>query len=199
MSGQCYERLGLDRLLLIVEDMWQECTSLSGVRVLDVGCNNGLFGRALAMLGCDGIGIDNAAIDNQAIYDPLVVHRNNIDNEPASYVFLQTDILEFLKSSKDSWDYVLLLSVAHHWETGYAMSGKNVYTSNQIDFILKSLLMRTHFSIYYECPQNEPGFDTGFGRVFLERHVHSQYALEYLGLTVGSNGYLRDLFKIRAM
>lgn len=196
LGDQCYERMGLERSLLLALDIWEECGSLNGVRVLDVGCNNGLFAQTLAMLGCHVIGIDSGVIDHQGLYHQAII-AEDCSGEPLLFRFQQIDLLEYLRAEKDIWDYVLLLSVAHHWETGYAMSGKRVYSNDDVQFIMDSLCERTRRAIYYECPSSEPGFDVGAGVQFLDRYLRCSHSTTPLGKSIGPNGYLRDLLKIQ--
>ena len=51
LEQQNYERLGLDRALLIAADILLRLGKCEDFSILDAGCNNGLIGRALAVLG----------------------------------------------------------------------------------------------------------------------------------------------------
>lgn len=192
LKEQNYERLGLERALMIASDILDRFGSLKGIHVLDVGCNNGLFANTLSVLGCDVVGIDNVIIDGQGLY-----HQISTDKSDAGFTFHNADLLSFLREYQTSWDCVLLLSVAHHWETGYAMSGNRMYSDAEINFIMQSLRDRTRYAIFYECPINEPGFGMAAGLDFLVRHLDYLPPIESLGKTIGPNGYTRELLKIR--
>lgn len=191
LNGQDYERLGLERALMIATDMLDRFGSLKGIRVLDIGCNNGLFSKTLSLLGCNVTGIDNGAIDGQGLYDQIATEKSS-----AGFTYHQADLLDFLREYQTYWDCILLLSAAHHWETGYAMSGDRIYSDADINFILQTLHDRTRYAIFYECPMNEPGFGIAAGLDFLARHLVSLPLIESLGNTIGPNGYSRELLKI---
>jgi SAM-dependent methyltransferase len=192
LNGQNYERLGLERALMIATDMLDRFGSLKGIRVLDVGCNNGLFSKTLSVLGCDVVGIDNMAIDGQGLYHQIAAKKPD-----TGFTYHNADLLDFLREYQTKWDCVLLLSVAHHWETGYAMSGNRMYSDADISHILQTLRDRTRYAIFYECPMNEPSFSMAAGLDFLARHMDYLPPIESLGKTIGPNGYPRELLKIR--
>lgn len=191
LGNQHYERLGLDRALAIASDLIARNQSLQGLKVLDVGCNNGLVAKTLTTLGCYVVGIDNCDVDGQGLYSEL-----HSDSQSAGFEYHKKDLAEFLYEDKRYWDCILLLSVAHHWETGYAMSGDRRYTDEEISCLLALLFRRTRMSIYYECPSNEPGFTAGFGVDFLFRHCSELPKVRGLGRTIGPNGYLRELWAL---
>lgn len=191
LAKQEYERLGLERALAIVSDLFIRFGSLQGLHILDVGCNNGLFAKTLAALGCCVVGIDNGDINDQGLYGYL-----QTESVSRGFEFHQIDLQDFLRSDDRFWDCVLLLSVTHHWETGYAMSGKRRYVDEDIRRIFNTLLQRTKHSIYYECPFNEPGFAPNAGIAFLLRHLADLPRMKLLGQTIGPNGYLRELWNL---
>jgi SAM-dependent methyltransferase len=188
---QKYERVGIDRALSIVIDLIDSHQNLPNLKILDVGCNNGLIANVLAALKCDVTGIDNGAVDSQEIYKNLK-HQY----QSGAIKFQNVDLLDLLKSHENYWDCIFLLSVTHHWETGYAMSGKRKYSDNDIHTIFVELFRRTRLTIYYECPLNEPGFEAGSGVDFLHRFCIEPPKLRFLGNTIGPNGYLRQLWAI---
>lgn len=191
LAQQDYERLGLERILAVAADLYARHGRLEGLRVLDVGCNNGLFGKTLAALGCRVLGIDNGDVDGQGLYEALP-----LGERAARLELRRIDLLDFLDSDTRPWDCVLLFSVAHHWETGYAMSGARRYTDADLQRIFATLMRRTRRSIYYECPVDEPGFEPGYGVHFLLRHLPTLPTLRLLGPTIGPNGYLRELWSL---
>jgi len=191
LSRQQYERLGLDRALAIASDLLARHQSLSGLRILDVGCNNGLVAKVLSALGCSVVGIDNGDVDGQGLYLDL-----QSQTQLAGFEFHSKDVAEFLDVEYRHWDCILLLSVTHHWETGYAMSGKRRYSDDDIGRLLATMFRRTRLSIYYECPSSEPGFETGFGINFLLRYCSELPKTRSLGHTIGPNGYPREFWAL---
>jgi len=191
LSRQQYERLGLDRALAIASDLLARHQSLSGLRILDVGCNNGLVAKVLSALGCSVVGIDNGDVDGQGIYSDL-----QSQTQFAGFEFHSKGVAEFLDVERRHWDCILLLSVTHHWETGYAMSGKRHYSDDDIRRLLATMFRRTRLSIYYECPSSEPGFEAGFGINFLLRYCSELPKTRSLGHTIGPNGYLREFWAL---
>lgn len=189
LSRQQYERLGLDRALAIASDLLARHQSLSGLRILDVGCNNGLVAKVLSALGCSVVGIDNGDVDGQGLYLDL-----QSQTQLAGFEFHSKDVAEFLDVEYRHWDCILLLSVTHHWETGYAMSGKRRYSDDDIGRLLATMFRRTRLSIYYECPSSEPGFEAGFGINFLLRYCSELPKTRSLGHTIGPNGYPREFW-----
>ena len=191
LSRQQYERLGLDRALAIASDLLARHQSLSGLRILDVGCNNGLVAKVLSALGCSVVGIDNGDVDGQGLYLDL-----QSQTQLAGFEFHSKDVAEFLDVEYRHWDCILLLSVTHHWETGYAMSGKRRYSDDDIGRLLATMFRRTRLSIYYECPSSEPGFEAGFGINFLLRYCSELPKTRSLGHTIGPNGYPREFWAL---
>jgi SAM-dependent methyltransferase len=191
LGTQRYERLGLDRALAIASDLSTRHKTLHGLRVLDVGCNNGLMAKTLSTLGCFVVGIDNSDVDGQGLYSDL-----QSTMQFSGFEYHNKDLAEFLNEDTRCWDYILLLSVSHHWETGYAMSGKRRYSDEDIRHVLSTLIQQTRLSIYYECPSNEPGFEAGFGVDFLFRHCREIPKMRWLGRTIGPNGYLRQFWAL---
>lgn len=61
-------------MLAIASDPLARHQSLSGLRILDVGCNNGLVAKVLSALGCSVVGIDNGDVDGQGLYSDLQSH-----------------------------------------------------------------------------------------------------------------------------
>ena len=191
LNTQQYERLGLDRALAIASDLFARHGSLQDLRILDVGSNNGLVCKVLSALGCSGVGIDNGDIDGQGFYADLKSQTRS-----AGFEFHRKDLAEFLELDDRRWDCILLLSVTHHWETGYAMSGERRYSDDDIRHLLSTLFRRAGSSIYYECPSNEPGFQADFGVDFLRRHCNELPKMRMLGHTIGPNGYPRDFWAL---
>lgn len=191
LGEQQFERIGLDRALRIASDLASRYGSLRGLRVLDVGCNNGLMAKTLAALGCTVVGIDNGDVDNQGLYSDLQSQMQR-----TGFEFHRQDLSDFLASDDRYWDCMLLLSVTHHWESGYAMSGERRYSDDDIRKLLATLFQRTRLSIYYECPAKEPGFAAGFGVNFLLRYCSELPKMRAMGHTIGPNGYPREFWAL---
>ncbi|MBE6356569.1 MAG: class I SAM-dependent methyltransferase [Lentisphaerae bacterium] len=175
-----YERVGIDRALMIAADLLVRTGKCRDYSLLDVGCNTGLIGRAIGALGNTVAGIDNYAVNSQQLYADLI----NVEKR---------DLLEYMQNTGTVWDVVLLLSVAHHWETGYAMSGNAMYTKEQINWIFDQLKERTSIGVYMEMPLNEPGFDPEFTDRFIQEYCGG-FEVQEINRTVGTNGFLRRMF-----
>ena len=191
LNQKNYERLGIDRALRIASDLFARYGSIQGLRILDVGSNNGLVAKVLSALGCIVVGIDNGDVDSQGLYSDL-----DSQTRFAGFEFHRQDLTEFINSDDRFWDCILLLSVTHHWETGYAMSGERRYSDDDIRQLLAELFRRTRLCIYYECPCKEPGFDAGFGVNFLFRYCSNLPIMRALGYTIGPNGYQREFWAL---
>lgn len=191
-----FERIGIDRLLTIILDMEQTYGRSKGFSFLDVGCNNGFFSTGFSAFGNKVCGLDNYVINNQKIYGDLELKETKgIPN----LTLTNNDILDFLnENEKTRWDFILLLSVAHQWEYGYAKSGENKFSISEIKYIINTLFKNTNYAVYYECPFDEPGFDVGYGYAFLERYLDNldDFRIKLVDETVGSNGYSRHLFRV---
>ena len=183
LDRQTFERLGLDRALLIASDIALRQGTASSFAVLDAGANNGLVGRALGVLGNRITCLDSGIVDSQNCYEHL-----------QSQTVVRADLRDYLAAHPgETWDFVLLLSVVHHWETGYAMSGQPLYTEEQIRRIFETLHERTRQGIYLELPLAEPGFTPDFSDAFVKKYA-SSFSIIEINRTIGSNGYLRRLF-----
>jgi len=195
LQSQSYERVGLDRALQILLDMRSRFGAWSGFDVLDVGCNTGLFSYALAGMGNHVTGLDSGAVNVQKLYQKLELAAQNTAS-PSDATFLHQDIRQFLRRHQRQWDFVLLLSVAHHWQFGYAHSGQRAFSSDETQCVMDRLLRSFRYALYYECPLHEPGFPPGYGRTMLERYATQPLHLSEVALTVGPNGYVRQLLRV---
>lgn len=189
---QTYERIGLDRIYIILDDINTNYGKCNGFSFLDVGCNNGLLSNLLSAYANDVLGIDDFIINSQGRYEDLQFNGNNMAS------FEKIDVLEYLKTSNKTFDFVLLLSVAHQWEYGYAHDNASKKSDNDINYILNILLERTKKAIYYECPMNEPGFEENYGISFLKKHLmlYDMLSIVKIADTIASNGYMRSLYRI---
>lgn len=195
IKGQ-FERIGLDRLLLIMDDIRRRYGRTNGFSLLDVGCNNGFFSKGFAAFGNKVDSIDNYIINIQNLYSPFTL-RNEQQEEPVCYEAI--DIRDYLQNySHKTWDFVFLLSVAHQWEFGYAHSGEGKFSEKEIRETLQRILSRTNKAIYYECPYDEPGFEFNYGTKFIYKYLDNllDYSIKHVNFTTGSNGYMRRLLRI---
>lgn len=192
LDSQTFERVGLDRLYYILADISKNYDRHYGFKILDVGCNNGLISNFMAAYGNQAIGIDNFAINGQGRYAALSFIKDSVAE------LLKVDIEDFLVVNRQKFDFVLLLSVAHQWEYGYAKTGEGKKNDNNIAWIMNEILKRTTHAVYYECPINEPGFEENYGIDFLSRYCadYKQLSIVKISETIASNGYVRNLYRI---
>ncbi len=180
LGADNHERTGLDRALLIAADIALRTGKCDGFSILDAGCNNGLIGRALAVLGNTAHGIDSGVIEGQQRYDAL----SNVE---------KADIYDYLMESTGQWDFILLLSVAHHWEAGYAGNGRPIYREEQIHRVFERMRERARVGIYMEMPLEEPGFDITYTDGFMKKYCSGFNIIE-INRTVATNGFQRRLY-----
>lgn len=193
-----YERAGLDRLLTIVGDMQSHLGRDRDWEILDVGCNTGLFSVGLAALGNRVTGIDNMIVDQQGRYEPLRLPQTlkAIASTHEALTLRRADLFQWIERNRRQWDVILLLSVAHQWEFGYAHQPATAQRPKRIEKIMQRLVASCRRIVYYEAPIEEPGFETDYGRRFIERFVGDGVRLSEVARTVGSAGYPRQLFRI---
>lgn len=195
LDSQDYERVGLDRAFYILQDIAANYGSLSGFSFLDIGCNTGLIADVMGVYGNQTVGIDNAIINAQKRYADLAFSAGQESDR------LEIDIDDYLLQMEEqnrSFDFILLLSVAHQWEFGYAQTGEGKKEPEQIRKIMDGLLRHTNKAIYYECPIDEPGFAVNYGVAFLRRFLEEYPRLSIVKVrdTVASSGYMRSLYRI---
>lgn len=194
LQGQSFERIGLDRFYAIANDIERNYGKCYGFSVLDVGCNNGLISDLLACQGNRVLGIDSCIIDTQGRYEELLTTFGS-----EHFATLQKkELYDLLNETNDSYDFVLLLSVAHQWEYGYANQESSRIRESEISYMMNALWQRTHNAIYYECPINEPGFPENYGISFLSRFIADYHNISIVKVceTVASNGYIRHLYRL---
>lgn len=197
-----YERLGLDRAFSIIIDISKRYGNKTNYKVLDVGCNNGVISLVFALFDYYVTGIDNGIINSQNLYNSLkfIEYNEGFKNKMN---FLDVSVEELIeKQGNEQWDFVFLLSVAHQWEFGYAQNVNTKYSETKIKSIMTKILCNTKYAIYYECPFDEPGFEYGYGKDFLQRYIDKKlvdYHIELIAYTTGPNGYQRQLLRIERM
>lgn len=195
LANTCYERLGFDRLFIILSDLKRRFGD-NKLKILDVGCNNGLFSYSLAVQGYDVTGIDSGIIDTQKRYDKL--HFIDSANTHLKLSFIDAKIEDYLDKTDENWDCILLLSILHQLEGGYAFDDASKYASEKIKELVNKLFSRSNKIIYYECPYDEPGFEFLSGLHFLDRYLinREQFSIEEIAKTIGPNGVIRQLYTI---
>lgn len=195
LENSGYERLGFDRLFIILSDLQQRFGNTK-MKILDVGCNNGLFSFGLAALGHRVTGIDNGIIDTQKRYDKL--QFMDVVNTHLELNFFDAKIEDYLDTTEEKWDCILLLSILHQLEGGYAFDETSKYTPEKVTELVNKLFSRGSKVIYYECPYDEPGFELLAGLHFLDRHLinRERFSIEEIAKTVGPNGVIRQLYAI---
>lgn len=190
-----FERVGLDRVVTILKDIYENYYRTDKFKFLDIGCNNGMIAFVLACMGNRATGVDNFAIDTQQVYEKLkFLNQENSSNTN----FINKDISDFLKDNNEQFDFTLLLSVTHQWEFGYAHSGEMKKDNEEIKKIIDNIINITNKAIYYECPVNEPGFEVNYGIKFLYKYLDkkSNVKITKIANTTASNGYIRELYRI---
>ncbi len=195
LIDQCnYERIGFDRFFLIESDLRKRYGE-ERLSVLDVGCNNGLIARSLALVGHRATGIDNGIIDTQSRYDNLTF----LDTKDSGTLdLINISMEDYFKETTEKWDCILLLSILHQLENGYAFNPDSVYEKDEILSIVKTIFDRAKRVVYYECPYDEDGFEYEYGLHFLHRYLSNirEFTIEEVAKTIGPNGVIRQLFAI---
>ncbi len=158
-SASTFERAGIDRLLLILNDL-NELGLKCPRRVLDVGCNSGLFSLGLGLLGYDVVGIDdNVAAMSQGWYPepPLsLAERGRLQLKLMERVRFETiDATAFVDRSQPAFDICLLLSVVHQWFQGYASTPLGAKPEAEIERTLRRIAALTRDVLYFEGPEYE--------------------------------------------
>ena len=119
-------------------------------------------------------------IEDQQYYDSL----SGVEN---------CDLYDYLRAASAPWDFTLLLSVAHHWENGYAGSGVPVYSESRIHELFARLQALTRIGIYLEMPFAEPGFDVDYTDGFMKKYCRRFNIIE-INRTIATNGVMRRLY-----
>lgn len=160
LSGaSTFERAGVDRLLLILSDL-TELGLKSPRRVLDIGCNSGLFSLGLGLLGYDVTGIDdNVAALSQGWYPepPLSLAERGLRQlQLTERVRFETvDATVFVDQPQAAFDVCLLLSVVHQWFEGYASTPLGAKPLTEIERTLRRISALTRNVLYFEGPEHE--------------------------------------------
>jgi hypothetical protein len=111
--------------------------------------------------------------------------------------FVQSDIFDYIKQEKRSFDICLLLSVVHQWLKGYAQTGIGGRSLDAIEALLTDLVMCVERVIYFEGPEKSE-IDTGaaldvpywlYERKLIDR-------ITPIAVSVAANGSLRTMYRL---
>ncbi len=192
-----YERVGFDRLVAIASDL--DLLSVRSARVLDVGCNSGLFTLGLASLGHQTTGVEsNIAADVQGFYPGKILdlaEQSRAGTQVTGATLVEGDVESFLEQTSGRWDVCLLLSVVHQWSAGYASTGEGAKARLRVETLLRKLVARVSSLIYFEGPDLAPGPDAvPLPSWFLDEGLVARCTV--IGQSPAANGDLRTLFRL---
>jgi len=148
ISGERHKaRIALVRSLL--EELFDG--TLTQKRVLDLGCNAGVFGLECLSAGVSSYtGVDSS---QRAIAQAMYLFQDrNIAKE--RYQFVTSDIFEFLHNAfREQWDVVLALGIVHHlpWYRFFEFfDGVNALCTDILilDLVLASTSVAPAFQLY---------------------------------------------------
>lgn len=199
-----YERVGIDRALAMMVDM-----ALIGIprgaRILDVGCSVGTISLALAAGGFSLVGIDSDVVarvqdwQDAAILVEARAIWNSID---IACEFHTQDLREHLADGNQRYDVALLLSILHHWLSGYGYSGTEQFDREAIRDTLERLCASVERCLYLEVPiedeavemPSDPEGEFFFPAWFLTQGLASSVTL--VASTIATNGKPRRLWRV---
>lgn len=202
MAWDSYERAGVDRALTIAIDLAMRGMH-QGATILDVGCSTGTISRLLSEIGYHVTGIDSdvvAEVQHWQDRGSLVNHRKRMQS--GSCRLITANIADFLRSSRESFDVGLLLSVLHHFLEGYGYRGVGAVAADQLDSLLKRLCscIRSHLYVEVPGPDEEKEMPPDPSRRFVFPLYFVQEGLcsrvEFLGASVATNGKPRRLYRV---
>lgn len=191
LSKQDYERLGIDRAFMILCDISARYNASNGWNILDLGCNTGTISALLSAKGNRVIGVDSFVINVQAIYDE--VFQKTFEQQSDRLTFLNKDVKDFLEEVQDECDFILLLSVAHHWETGYDSKTPPLYSDQEMQDIFARIKQICRKAVYLELPDGESYWPRGYSENFISRFF-KEWSYDIVGFTVGPAGSIRWLY-----
>jgi len=194
-----YERVCFDRILLIINDLIN--LGIYEGKVLDLGCNIGLFSHSMASRGYQVVGVDNnAAPDVQGYYpEPCLSMANKLSDVYNVYPhFVEADIMDYVMNVEEHFNVIFLLNIVHHFFNGYAKSGQGKRDLEHIFIFLKELLKKTEI-LYFEGPENEgiPYYSEGIEFPEWFKNVGGNISVTSIGMTCGANGRLRNVYRIQ--
>jgi len=118
--------------------MWKETPFARELGILDIGCNLGYFCFWFASLGCDVVGLD---LDKRRI--EICEEIKEKTGFICSPTFINENVLDWLRETIMTFDYVLLLNTFHHIlvrdeEKGWWMFNKLLDRSKGIYVMMRS-------------------------------------------------------------
>jgi SAM-dependent methyltransferase len=204
LSGDTkYERVGVDRAMAIAIDLAVR-GSRRGATILDVGCSVGTIGRLLAEIGYQVTGIDSDVVAGvQEWQDEEIIESARSGEDRPNFSFIRADVRDFLESNDGDFDVVLLLSVIHHWLSGYGYTGTSRFDRKEVEDTLLSLCARTRDCIYLEVPIEDEAVEMPpdplgefvFPRWFLDSGQATDVAL--IASSIATNGKPRRLYRVQ--
>lgn len=196
-----YERVAADRAIAIAIDL-----ALLGAQrklsILDIGCSVGTISVLLSTMGHAVTGIDSDVVARVQEWQD----SQRIDGARLSYSrhcnFIRTDIRDYLQSTEEKFHVALLLSVVHHWLSGYGYKGESKFGRAEVVETLKLLCSRTSQCIYIEVPivdeivemPPDPFGEFHFPGWFLQVGLAKDVTL--IAATIATNGKPRRLYRI---
>lgn len=201
-SGGKYERVGVDRALAIALDLAM-LGEPNQLRILDIGCSVGTISALLASVGHRVDGIDSDVVARvQEWQDPTLLTETRQAASTDNCHFFKRDLREHLSASPDSYDAALLLSVVHHWLSGYGYTGETRFDRAEVGNTLRQLCARVRKYLYMEVPivdeypemPPDPEGDYLFPSWFLSAGLAT--SIELIASTIATNGKPRRLYRI---
>lgn len=203
LSGDTsYERVGIDRAMAIAIDLAVR-GSRNDATILDVGCSVGTIGRLLSEIGYRVTGIDSDVVAGvQEWQDERIIASARSGGQGSNFSFVRADLRNFLDSNDDEYDVVLLLSVIHHWLSGYGYTGTSQFDREEVEATLLRLCARVRDCIYLEVPIEDEAVEMPpdplgefvFPRWFLDSRQATEVTL--IASTIATNGKPRRLYRV---
>jgi SAM-dependent methyltransferase len=196
-----YERVGVDRALAILVDL--ALVQQSHLKILDVGCSVGTISRLLASSGHQVTGVDSDVVAAvQAWQDPDSISAARRGYSMARCRFIEADIRTFLDTDDGQYDVALLLSVLHHWLSGYGYVGVSRFDRVEIRDTLTKLCSVVRRCLYVETPiedeaaemPEDPLGEFRFPGWFVESGLAR--SVTAVASTVATNGKPRRLWRV---
>lgn len=197
-----YERVGVDRALAIAADL-ALLGMHDGATILDVGCSTGTIARLLSETGYSVTGVDSDVVARvQKWQDGERLRKTRQRMEAPTCRFIISDILEYLEQTNSAFDVTLLLSVLHHFLTGYGGSGVQAITAERFDALLRTVCSRTKSYLYVEAPGSDEREEAPpdasarflFPSYFLEAGLSSK--VQRIASAVATDGKPRRLYRV---
>lgn len=153
------ERDCFDRIDVLAKDIKKNGS------VLDIGCNIGFFSHILQYLGNRVTGIDNdvhVEVKQFTKKSSIQTAKQLNDEYGLGVEFIEADFIDYLRNTDRKWDYVLFLSVFHHFFIGYGYSDQEKMSSVEAVSILQLIDRHTEKALYFEMDE-KVGHSFGWG------------------------------------